>query len=38
MGRKYEQRVEARLGQEEHQWVKGLSPEEAEKLRQVYQQ
>jgi hypothetical protein len=38
MGRKWEQRVEALLAQEEHQWVKGLSAEEAEELRQMYQQ
>jgi hypothetical protein len=30
--------VEALLAQEEHLWVKGLSPEEAEELRQMYQQ
>jgi hydroxylamine dehydrogenase len=38
MGRKYEQRVEELLAQEEHQWVKGLSDQEAEELRQMYQQ
>ncbi|MEE8350336.1 MAG: multiheme c-type cytochrome [Acidobacteriota bacterium] len=38
MGRKYQQRVDALLAQEEHQWVKGLSPEEGEALREMYQQ
>jgi len=36
MGQKYEARVEALLAQPEHVWLKGLSPEEAEALRQMY--
>jgi len=38
MGRKYRQLVEQHLAREEHQWLKGLSPEEAERLRTMYQQ
>ncbi len=36
MKRKYEQKVQALLAQEEHLWLKGLSPEEAAKLRETY--
>jgi hypothetical protein len=38
MARKYERRVEEHLARPEHLWVKGLSPEEAERLRSMYQQ
>ena len=36
MGQKYEAKVDALLAQPEHVWLKGLSPEEAEALRQMY--
>lgn len=36
--RKYEQKVQALLAQEEHVWKQGLSPKEAERLRQSYKQ
>jgi hypothetical protein len=36
MKRKYEQKVQALLTQEEHLWLKGLGPEEAAKLRETY--
>ncbi|TNF75015.1 MAG: hypothetical protein EP299_06545 [Acidobacteria bacterium] len=36
MAQKYEAKVEALLTQPEHVWLKGLSPEEAEALRQMY--
>jgi hypothetical protein len=36
MGQKYEAKVEALLAQPEHVRLKGLSPEEAEALRQMY--
>jgi len=35
--RKWENRIEALLAQEEHTWMKGLSPEEAEALRRTYE-
>jgi len=35
---KYERKVREHLNQPEHIWLKGLSPEEAERLRQMYQQ
>ncbi|UCF37484.1 MAG: hypothetical protein JSU96_01015, partial [Acidobacteriota bacterium] len=38
MGRKWQQKVDEHLSREEHQWLKGLSPEEAERLRRMYQQ
>ena len=38
MKEKYEQKVAALLAQEEHVWMKGLSPEEAERLRKMYEQ
>ena len=38
MGHKYEKIVEEHLAQSEHTWMKGLSPEEAEKLRREYQE
>ena len=37
LGKKYQQRVDRLLAQEEHQWLKGLSPEEAEALRKSYE-
>ncbi len=37
IGHKYASLVEALLAQEEHSWMKGLSPEEAEKLRMMYE-
>jgi hydroxylamine dehydrogenase len=36
MERKYKQKVETLLAQEEHTWVKGLSEDEAEALRKMY--
>ena len=33
---KYEQKVEALLAEEDHSWMKGLSPGEAEALRKMY--
>ncbi len=38
MKRKYEQKVQALLAQEEHLWLHGLSPEEAAKLRESYRE
>jgi hypothetical protein len=38
MGEKYEARVAEFLTAEEHLWMKGLSPEEAEELRKMYQE
>lgn len=38
MKKKYEERVERLLAQEEHLWLKGLSPKEAEALRKMYQE
>ena len=38
MKAKYERKVREHLNQPEHIWLKGLSPEEAERLRQMYQQ
>ncbi len=38
MKEKYAQRVAQLLAQEEHLWQKGLSAEEAERLRQMYQE
>ncbi len=35
--RKYAERVDQLLAQEEHQWKQGLSPEEAEALRRMYE-
>jgi hypothetical protein len=35
---KYRNRIETLLTQEEHSWMKGLSPEEAEALRKMYQE
>jgi hydroxylamine dehydrogenase len=37
MAEKYRLRVEELLTREEHTWMKGLSPEEAEALRKAYQ-
>ncbi len=38
LGEKYRGLVEEHLAQPEHTWMQGLSPEEAERLRQMYQQ
>ncbi len=38
MKRKYEEKVKQLLAGEEHVWLKGLSPEEAENLRKMYQE
>jgi len=38
LGAKYRALVEEQLAQPEHTWLKGLSPEEAEKLRRMYQE
>jgi hypothetical protein len=38
LGAKYRALVEEQLAQPEHSWLKGLSPEEAEKLRRMYQE
>ncbi|MFO0792531.1 MAG: multiheme c-type cytochrome [Candidatus Brocadiaceae bacterium] len=35
---KYEQKIEAMLAQDEHVWMKGLSPEEAKALREAYKE
>jgi hypothetical protein len=37
MKKKYEQRINKLLAQEEHVWLKGLSAEEAENLRKMYE-
>ena len=37
LGEKYRERITQMMTQEEHAWQKGLSPEEAEKLRKAYQ-
>ena len=36
LGEKYRGRVEALLTQEEHTWLKGLDPDEAARLREMY--
>lgn len=36
--RKYEARIETLLSQEEHTWMKGLTPQEAEALRRMYRE
>ena len=38
MKEKYEIKIDRLLAQEEHQWLKGLSPQEAEKLRAMYKE
>ena len=38
MEHRYEQKIETLLSSVEHLWIKGLSPEEAEAMRQMYQQ
>ena len=38
MEHKYRAKVEALLAQEEHAWMKGLDPKEAEALRAMYQE
>ncbi len=38
MGEKYELRVQEFLTAEEHLWLKGLTPEEAEELRKMYEE
>ncbi len=35
---KYEQRIEQHLAQDEHLWRKGLTPEEAEAIRKMYEE
>lgn len=37
MKRKYQQKVDRHLQQEEHLWIKGLSPEEAKALQEMYE-
>ncbi|HEX9879131.1 MAG TPA: hypothetical protein VGB25_02925, partial [Candidatus Binatia bacterium] len=38
MKQKYEDRVKRLLGRDEHVWQKGLSPQEAEALRKMYEE
>jgi len=38
LGEKYRDRVNELLSQQEHTWLKGLSPEEAEKIRDMYRE
>ncbi len=38
LGEKYRQKISALMTQEEHTWLKGLSPDEAEKLRKTYEE
>ncbi len=38
MKKKYEAKVQQILAQDEHIWMKGLSPEEAEELRKMYKE
>ncbi|MFQ5902734.1 MAG: multiheme c-type cytochrome [Candidatus Binatia bacterium] len=38
MKRKYEQKVQQLLASDEHIWLKGLKPEEAEALRKMYEE
>ena len=38
LGEKYRALVEEHLTQPEHTWMKGLSPEGAEKLRRMYEE
>jgi hypothetical protein len=38
MEEKYREKVEVLLAQEEHSWLKGLSPEEASRLREMYKE
>ncbi|MDP3980999.1 MAG: multiheme c-type cytochrome [Chlamydiota bacterium] len=38
MKEKYKKKIDDLLAQEEHAWIKGLSPEEAEALRKMYKQ
>jgi hydroxylamine dehydrogenase len=38
MKKKYQAKVDALLAEEDHVWMKGLKPEEAERLRKAYQQ
>jgi hypothetical protein len=38
LGAKYQAKVDQLLTQPEHQWLKGLSPQEADALRKAYQQ
>jgi siroheme synthase (precorrin-2 oxidase/ferrochelatase) len=37
LGVRYRDRIEKMLTQPEHQWLKGLSPEEADALRKEYE-
>jgi len=36
--KKYEQKVQKLLARDEHIWLKGLSPEEAARLRETYRE
>ncbi len=38
MKKKYQEKIRVMLTREEHQWLKGLSDEEAESLRRMYQE
>lgn len=38
LGRKYQERVQDLLSQEEHLWLKGLAPEEADALQRTYRE
>jgi len=38
MMKKYEQKVQKLLARDEHIWLKGLSPEEAARLRETYRE
>jgi hydroxylamine dehydrogenase len=38
LGKKYERKVAELLAKEEHRWLRGLRPEEAEALRKAYRQ
>jgi hypothetical protein len=38
MKKKYQEKVDALLAQDDHTWMKGLSAEEAERLRKMYQE
>jgi hypothetical protein len=38
MKKKWTEKVEELMAQEEHAWLKGLSPEEAESLRKMYRE
>jgi hypothetical protein len=38
LGKKYDEKVQKLLAQEEHRWMKGLSPAEAEELQKTYKE